>query len=171
MEQLLHDPRSKQLVKDALYDYMYRPTMNYYQGLLAAIIDNNDIITRTTDKCFSYKGELYSYGNGKLPLIKKKLVASLHKRMDVYLAELAALNRTELPYVLGFINQVLNSSVAIRDYISVFPTAIHGPLENMVLTCPCKKGKLSLFTVEKLKKDNSKPISLMKQRLLSNLLL
>ena len=91
--------------------------------------------------------------------------------MQEYLRELEELNSAELPYVIGFINQVLNSSNSLPDYLKVFPEAIHRPLQHLIDTCPCKSCTLEQSAIDELKTKNQSTIDLIKQRLVTNLLI
>jgi hypothetical protein len=91
--------------------------------------------------------------------------------MVEYLRELEELNTIELPYVIGFINQVLNSSNCLPDYLKVFPEAIHRPIQHLMDTCPCKACTLEQSSVDSLKDNNKDTIDLIKQRLVTNLLI
>ena len=91
--------------------------------------------------------------------------------MDEYLTDLEELNNKELPYVLGFINQVLNASCDLTDYMRVLPEAIHHPLAQMVATCPCRTTSLPEERVTHLMNKNQEPINMIKRRLVTNLLI
>jgi len=89
----------------------------------------------------------------------------------VYLKEVNELNMHEIPYVMGFINQVLNSSDDLNDYLRVLPETMHRPLKELMDICPCRTTKLSPETVEEMRTRNNHSIELMKRRLVTNLLL
>lgn len=169
-EGLQHDPRTKSYIKDHLFDYLYTPVMRHYQERLDGIIIKNALALKSGSKHFVYRGELYCSDGEHVPVLKQRLLPSLYSTMDEYLTDVDQLNSSELPYVMGFINQVLNSSNSFQDYLKVLPDSVHGPLSNMIASCPCRGHKLDENTIQKLKMNNQMPIDLMKQRLLINLL-
>ena len=90
--------------------------------------------------------------------------------MDLYLKDLNTLNTHEIPYVLGFINQVLNASNDLPDYLRVLPASIHQPIQDMINSCGCRTTQLTEETVAHLQQSNQRSIELLKQRLMLNLL-
>lgn len=166
-----HDPRTKSQIKEALYAHLYEPVQRQFKTRIDTLIARNSIAGGFSHRHFVYKGTLYNAENTPPPLKKNRLLPQLHAAMDEYLADMASLNQNELPYVLGFINQVLNSSNAIQDYMSVFPESVHRPLRNLIDTCPCKTPQLSQDRIAQLVERNAAPISMIKQRLVTNLII
>lgn len=170
MEQ--HDPRTKQQLKDMLYHYLYDPVQKRFKERLDGIIQANNLLLQTRPDAFSYKGIVYQLDPRYLPpKIMPRLHKSLVPSMDVYLAELSELNNRELPFVLGFINQVLNSSDNLHDYIRALPESVHRPLKDVIAQCGCKTASLSELELQNLLVRNAASINLMKQRMVLNLLL
>ena len=169
--QLQHDPRTKSQIKEALYEFLYEPTMKQFKARLEQIISKNCLAQKTDDRCFSYKAVVYQSEDATVPFKKLRLAPSLYDLMDQYLLELDELNRQEIPYVVGFINQVLNASNEFGDYIKLFPDSVHRPLNKMVANCPCKTTKLSDDAVMDLLIRNQSSITLIKKRLVINLLI
>ena len=171
MEQLQHDPRTKQLIKDTLYEYLYRPVENQFKSRLEVLIVRNTLLGGYSHKSFNYKGVHYSCDSGS-PLRKwNRLLPQLKPTMDEYLFELKQLNEKELPFVIGFINQVLNASNDLQDYLHIFPESIHQPLEKLIATCPCQAKQLSDEKIVELREKNQAPINMMKARMVTNLLI
>jgi hypothetical protein len=168
---LEHDPRTKQLIKDALYAYLYQPVERQFKSRLDTLIVRNTLMGGFTHKHFTYKGNTYNADASPPPVKKNRLLPALRADMEEYLSDLDKLNYHELPYVLGFMNKVLNSSSDLTDYFRVLPEAIHQPLQKLKATCPCQTTTLSKERVEKLVSDNTESINLMKQRLVTNLLI
>lgn len=166
---LHHDPKTKQLIKDALYNFLYGPALKQFEVRLHEIVVKNAVLLGSSYTVFSYKGGIY--GEGKYPRKIDRLHSRLQPPMDAYLQDLQQLNGVEMPYVLGYINQVLNSSNELHDYLLLLPQSLHPPINNLISTCPCKGVKLDIKTVEQLKDANCVPISLMKNRLFTNLLI
>lgn len=166
-----HDPRTKQQIKDLLFLYLYTPVKQQFKNRIDDLIMRNALICGYSHKSFSYKGEFYSCDI--LPLLsrKNKLVPQLRPEMDKYLKDLEELNNNEIPYVLGFINQVLNSSDSFADYLQIFPSIIHYPLQKMIATNPCTVHQLDQNKIDQLKEKNEKPIRLINRRMSLNLLI
>lgn len=170
MDPLTHDPRIKQNIKDSLYHHLYDPVIKRYDARLHDLVIRNCLAGGFTHKSFSYKTVVYNFDDELPPIKKNRLVLALRPAMEEYLADLKQLNDVELPVVLGFINQVLNSSDGLPDYLDIFPESIHHPLEGLIDTCPCKIRRLSRERVEELRTKNTKSIALIKQRMVTNLL-
>ncbi len=170
-EQLQHDPRTKQQIKDALYNFLYAPILKHFQKRIEDLIQKNCVLTGNGNLSFSYKGETYSVVGSELPRKMNRLASQLVPLMDDYLKDLRQLNNYELPYVLGFIGQVLNASVYPQDYLHVLPSSVHRPVEKLLATCPCRTVKLSAEGILELQTKNKLPIDLMKQRMVTNLLI
>ena len=171
MVKLEHDPRTKQQIKEIIYSFLYAPITHQFKSRLNTLIERNTITGRYSHRHFVYRGILYNGESTYPPLKRNRLLTQLRQPMDVYLAELSKLNNQELPYVLGFINQVLNASSDITDYLRVLPESVHYPLTQLLSTCPCRATTLSEDKVTQLKIKNQEPINLMKQRLVTNLLI
>lgn len=171
MDNLQHDPRTKQQIKDALYSYLYEPVQRQFKNRIDDLIIRNTLLGGYSHKSFIYKGVVYDCDIYQPPLKKNRLVKALHEEMETYLADLKQLNDLELPYVLGFINQVLNSSDGLHDYLRLLPDAVHSPLKQLITSCPCKDCRLSDEKVQLLKEKNQASIDLMRQRMVTNLLI
>jgi hypothetical protein len=170
-EQLQHDPRTKQQIKDVLYMQLYQPIEKQLKHRLEQLIVKNAVLGGYSHKSFMYKNILYNCDSNALPRKMNRLVIQLQPAMNEYLKEVKHLNEKELPYVLGFINQVLNSSNDLHDYLRLLPQAVHHPLKKLIDTCPCKSKKLSDETVTMLRDKNQASINLMKERMVINLLI
>ena len=90
--------------------------------------------------------------------------------MNAYLVELDTLNKTELPYVLGYINQVLNSSDTLSDYLKLLPESVHSAIHPLIGSCPSHTNKLPDTEVQDIRTKNQKGFNLMLQRMTLNLL-
>lgn len=171
MEMLQHDPRTKQLIKDTLYDFLYRPVENQFKSRLEVLIVRNTLLGGYSHKSFNYKGVHYSCDSGSPSRKWNRLLPQLKPAMDEYLFEIKQLNEKELPFVIGFINQVLNASNDLQDYMRIFPESIHQPLEKLIATCPCQSRQLSDVKIVELRERNAASINMMKQRMVTNLLI
>ena len=171
MEKLEHDPYTKSKIKDALYSFLYEPVQKQFRTRLETLVIRNTVTGGYGHKHFVYKGVTYNCDVTPPPIKKNRLMAGLRVPMDEYLDDLAQLNNHELPYVLGFINQVLNSSPDLTDYLRILPESVHHPITQMMATCPCRTTTLADDRVLHLKSKNQSSIDMMKQRLVMNLLL
>lgn len=170
LEPLQHDPRTKQQIKDLLYASLYEPIHNAFQKRLEHIIIKNTMLIGASHKSFVYKGANYSLETSRPPTRMNRLHASMKQEMDEYLSEIKALNDHEVPYVLGFINQVLNTSNDLCDYLKVLPEPLHFPLKKLIATCPCRSHTLTDQLAQDLLDKNQKSIELIKERMVRNLL-
>lgn len=171
MGSLQHDPKTKQQIKDILYDLLYAPVQRKFQDQLNQLIIQNTIAGKFTHKSFIYKSELYTCDSTPAPRKMNRLLPQFHADMEAYIAEVTALNKTELPYVLGFINQTMNASNGLHDYLRIFPPSIHGPIRHLIDTCPCRTKKLTEAEVAELLGNNESAIQLMMQRMAINLII
>lgn len=171
MEKLIHDPRTKQQIKDTLFSYLYGQVQGQFKKRLDAIILSNAQALSSSYLSFVYKGQVYSCEGEKLPRRMNKLIPQLHASMDDYLKDLKDINDKEIPFVVGFINQVLNASNDLHDYLRVLPPSIHSPIQQLIDSCACRTKKLTDTEVQDLMIRNSNSIELMKRRMVTNLLI
>lgn len=171
MDYLEHDPRTKMQIKDALYSFLYGPVQKQFKDRIDTLIIRNTIAGGYAHKHFVYKGVLYTSDVTPPPTRKNRLQPQLRVPMEEYLVDLQQLNNHELPYVLGFINQVLNASSDLTDYMRVLPESIHYPLIHLAATCPCRTTSLAEERVTSLQTRNQMSIDLIKRRLVTNLLI
>lgn len=165
-----HDPKIKKQIRDALWDMLYTPITNKLASKLQDIILRNTLINKYSHKSFTYKNEFYSDDATLPPRKMNRLHPSLVSDMDDYLKEVQTLNQVEVPYVMGFINQGLNATNCFQDYLEIFPEPLHQKLYHFINTCTYQKSQLSHQEAKKLQTKNEKAISLIKQRMVLNLL-
>lgn len=171
MDKLEHDPRTKTQIKDALYSFLYLPVQNQFKARIDTLITRNTIAGGYSHKHFVYKGVVYNAESSAPPVKKNRLVPQLRADMDEYLRDQAQLNDNELPYVIGFINQILNSSNDLTDYLRILPESVHQPLNAMLASCLCRSTTLDADKVAQIKAKNQATIDMIKQRLARNLLI
>ena len=173
MDPLQYDPRTKQNIKDVIYGILYEPVQKEFRGRIEDLIRRNCLYGNFTHRSLIYKGVVYQSLIEKTaaPIQKNRLVPQLRQEMDEYLEDLTELNEKELPRVLGYINQVLNSSEGLVDYLKLLPEAVHYPLERLIENCPCKGQELSAERIEALRLKNQESFDLMRTRMAHNLLL
>lgn len=166
-----NDPRIKQQIKNDLFTLLYTPVEQNFKRQLDSIIINNSVLMHSAHHNFSHRGIMYSLRAGPIPRQVVRLNPTLYPLMDEYLESVNQLNKTELPYVLGFINRVLNSSNDLRDFLTMLPASVHRPIQKLIASCPCRVIALDPEHVKQLIDKNQVPIDLIKQRMLTNLLL
>ena len=168
---LQYDPRTKMQVKELLYQTLYAPVDKHFKKRIDALITKNSSLVNSPHRSFVYRGELYTLENSKPPVKFNRLVPELKPLMEAYLKDIKVLNEHELPYVMNYFNQVLNSSDSLKDYLHTLPTYLHPALNKLITTCPCRACTLSEDSIEALNTKNSESISLMGQRMAKNLIL
>ncbi len=166
---LQNDPRTKQMIKDMLYNHIYDPVEYRLHEKLKLIMGKNRLLNHHDMDYFSYKAKVYSL-DGTLIRSAPKLDPSLHGEMQEYLKELNELNRVEIPYVLNFINQALNASNDLWDYLKILPECLHKPIQELIDAHDCRTERLTAEEVEAFKERNSDSILMVKKRLMLNLL-
>ena len=171
MTPLEHDPKSKRQIKDALYNYLYGPVADQFKKRIDDLIARNTSIGGYSHKHVIYKGVVYNADITHPPLKKNRLLAQFRDTMEEYLRDKEVLNNKEIPFVLGFLTQVLNSSNNITDYIRVLPESVHAPLLELQATCPCRATSLASEKVQALQESNHIAVNLLKQRLVMNLII
>lgn len=170
--EMVYDPKTKRLIKDTLFDFLYKPVRLHHQKQLDTLITNNSKLMGNSQRRLMYKTRIYEMDDpGPMDRPVNQVHKDLRPLMKDYIESLQRLNDEELPYVLGFINQVLNSSNSIQDYFKVFPESVHPPIQKLVDKCACRTEHLAPQTVTKIRNRNQIPIDLMKQRMVMNLLL
>jgi hypothetical protein len=170
-EILQHDPKTKSQIKDILYGLLYAPVQRQFKQRLDTISVHNTVVGGYTHKSFMYRNVLYSCDTTAAPRKMNRLMPAVMIDMADYLKDLKQLNEKEVPYVLGYINQVLNSTNNLADYLRLLPEAVHAPLKVFIASCPCHTQTLHSDTVTLLKEKNKDPINLMKQRMVTNLII
>lgn len=171
--ELTYDPRTKQLIKDKIYAHLYEPTKQQFMKRLKGIVQQNATLHQNAQVAFRYNGEVYFDQEYKPPFAQpiNQLHPSLHSLMDEYLKDLDKLNSEELPYVLNYITQVLNSSDHLPDYFKLFPSSVHSVIQELIDNCVCRADAITPERAEAIKSKNTVPIELMKQRMVLNLLI
>jgi hypothetical protein len=169
---LLYPPLTKVAIKYSLQRYLYSAVLDDFQNRIDEIIEQNTILGKYNSKHLFYKGNYY-FGNGPVlwASVRKynKLVPDLKDKMEQYLKDKKEFEEEE-HYVLGFFNQVLNASTKLEDYLKIFPECLHSALKKMFAPFPEYPGSLEDSVIAEIIKKNKKPISLIKQRMVLNLL-
>ena len=170
-EVLQHDPRTKSQIKDMLYAFLYEPVQRQFKTRLDSLIKRNTVILGASHQSFIYKGNLYTCDIAPPPRKLNRLVPPLVPDMETYLTDQKQINDKEIPYVVGFINQVLNASNDLHDYLRVLPQSLHPPIQKLIDSCPYRTKKLTDVEVQEMQAKNQRYIDLVKQRMVTNLLI
>ena len=171
MDTLQYDPLTKQQIKEKLYEFLYAPVHRSLRNRLDNLIIRNTLLGGYGHRSFVYKGTCYNCDEEPPPRKWNKLLPELKPLMEEYLTDARTVSEHEIPYVLSYINKVLNSSPSIYDYMRLFPDCLHAPLQKLAGTCPCQTTSLTPEKINQLSQQNETPINLIKQRMVSNLLL
>ena len=170
-DELVYDPRAKEMIKTRLYSFLYGPVREKLQQRLKQIITKNSMIHHNDQPFVQYKGQVFAYDHSAMmPRKINRLDKQLRPLMDDYLKDKDQLDREELPYVLNYINQVLNASNSLQDYLRLLPDSVHKPLQELLEQCGCRYAKLAPEQVQELQQKNQAAIQLMKQRMILNLI-
>lgn len=170
-EHIQHDPRTKQQIKDSLYLALYRPITEQFEKRLKDIAVKNAVMGRLGHASFTYKGVPYNCDTTSPPRKANRLAVALYHEMDTYLQDLKELNEKEVPYVIGYINSILNATNHLCDYYKLLPDVLHPPIKSLIDTCPCKGNALTEQQVELLQKSNQQALAKMRERMLINLII
>lgn len=172
MTSLQYDARTKQAIKTLLYDFLYKPVHKKYGQTLKDIVLQNCKLFNNYMPSFIFRGEIYTSDPSVRPLPRmNRLHPTLEPAMLNYLRDVKELNEHEVPYVLGFITQVLNASNDLPDYLRLLPESVHAPIQALIDNCNCRTKALTQEQVDVLKSKNAASIHLMAQRQVMNLLI
>jgi len=171
VEKIQHHPQTKQQIKNALYSHLYSTVNRHFRHRLDTLIVRNTLTGGHSHKSFVYKNNMYSCDQTAPPKKMNRLQPEYHPEMDTYLLEVKQLNEEEIPYVIGFINQVLNSTNELSDYYRLLPEAVHGPIREIIASCPCHTTSLPEEAAASLRDNNKKSITMMRKRMVINLLI
>lgn len=169
-DQLSYDPRSKKIIKDALYEFLYTPVEEHFQKRLDTIITGNSNLKNNSQKHLIFRGDIYATRDAGAPIRPINFChPDVQPLMKEYVDDLNHLNNREMPHVLNYFNKVLNSSENLVDYFKLLPESVHGPLKK--LSCPCTVELLKDDRVTEIQQQHQEAIALIKQRMVENLLL
>ena len=165
-----HNPRTKQEIKLALLDKLYGPVYEGFFERLNSLTIKNCVLTKSSHRSFTFRGVTYNCDTTSPPKPVNRLVLELMPIMLSYVQEQTELNDRELPYVTGFITQVLNSSNHFEDYKRLLPDAIHSVLQEFIDVCPCRQNEITQEKISEIHKHNKEGLAMMKRRLAINLI-
>lgn len=169
---LVYDPHTKTMIRDELYEHIYRPVREQFRKRLHTLITKNSALHGNTQAFMRFRNVVYHTDNpGQQPRVVNTCHKTLLPLMTEYADDLDKMNNEEVPYVLGFITAVLNSSNSLQDYLRLFPECIHKPVEDLIRRCGCRQTTLAPERVDEIRTNHQIPIEVLKQRMVMNLLL
>jgi len=161
----------KSRVTDAIYQYLYTPAMTQLSKQLDILIIKNTISCGYSHKSFMYNNEFYSCDTNSPPRKINRLAPKLYPEMLKYLQDVSQLSKEELPIVMGYVNQILNSSNDPDDYTYLLPDALHNLIYKLIPKYLGKtEGLLSTTTIA-LRNKNQVALDMIKQRMVLNLII
>lgn len=169
---LNYDKTTKQLIKDRIHAFLYDPVEKQFQDRINILIRKNSVLCGNSQVWMSHKGVYYTMDTTTLrPKPINKLKPELQVFMDEYLKDKEQLNYKELPHVMGYINQVLNLSSSLQDYLKLLPESLHPPIKELMEHCACREDRLNQQVIQRVNQTNQVPIELIKKRMVLNLLI
>lgn len=161
----------KSQIKDEIHRYLYGSVMEQLNKRVDLIIYKNAAILKHSHMSFNYCGEFYSCDLNKAPRIKQQLDISLHTIMEEYIKDATQLDEEESPYVMGYINQVLNSSINATNYLFLLPDALHQTIKSFYTPFEYSPDWVNNKRNNDILANNQAAISMIKQRLVLNLIM
>lgn len=171
MYKIEHYSSTMYQIKDVIYEFLYDPVRKQFKQRIDALILRNTLKGGYSHRHFTYRGSIYNSDVTPPPINKNHLHPSMQQQMDDYLADLNDINKQKLPAVLGFINQILNLTGDLNDYVRISPESTHYPLIRLASSCPWRTQHLDERRVQSLISENKKQIGMIRRRLASNLLI
>lgn len=159
----------KQDILKSVFAFIYDKAQERSKSRLEAIITKNTAIIGSGDLVLFYKGEHHSCRNAKRTVRKtNSLVPALKPFMEEWLIEREAL-KTESSLVTAFLASGLNISNNVSDYPRIFPDCLHTALQPF-LSHPNHSEPISDASIRAFQESNHRAISLIKQRLMLNVI-
>lgn len=159
----------KQDILKNVFSFIYSKAEERSKNLLEAIITKNTAIIGSGDLFLFYKGEHHSCRNAKRTVRKTNpLVPALKPFMEEWLDGREAL-KSESSLVTSFLAAGLNLSNNVTDYPRIFPDCLHPALQPF-LSHPNHSEPVSDASIRAFQESNHRAISLIKQRLMLNVI-
>lgn len=176
MSDMVYGPETKAHIKDTIYEALYQRVDEKFSNQLDALILENSGLNQNQQYLMKYRGEIkYHSRYSKDTRVPASKINALHVSLEPhYLAlmkEKDRINNDELPFVLGYVNQVLNVSNGFEDYYKLFPSLLHPILDKLKRDCPCRNEELPQELIDSMLTQSQKAISMLEQRAMTNLLM
>ena len=161
--------QTKVELRELLHFYLYERVEEHRKEQLESLIKANCTLSNSSFPAFRFRGATYQVnafvGYQAYP---RQLHPGLIPVVEKFVAEQEQLLEYEQPMVRGYITAVLNSSNSLKDYLRLLPASVHLALAD--ITMPDLPATLSESDIDSMNVRYAQHISLLKQRLLLNLL-
>lgn len=176
MSDMVYGPETKAHIKDSIYAALYEQVDEKFSNQMDALIIENSGLNQNQQRLMKYRGEFKYHSqydkNSRVPASKiNSLHPSLEPRYLALMKEKDRINNDELPFVLGYVNQVLNVSNGFEDYYKLFPALLHPILDKLKQDCPCRNAELPQELIDSMLSQSQKSIAMLEQRAMTNLLM
>jgi len=158
-------------LRNDIHFILYDPIYKQLTVQINALILKNTVSCGYSHLSFKFNNRLYECDKTKAPRKTNHLTLSLYPAMYAYLDIVTQLDKKELPIVMGYINQVLNISNDPDDYAYLLPETFISLIYNRIPRYPDKSDKLLSPLTITLRNKNQVALDMIKQRLVSNLLI
>lgn len=163
------NPYLKQDVLAMISEHVYSAAHRRMNKRLEEIITKNTSMIGSGDMVLSYKGEYYScQGVRRTEKKTNRILPILRPYMDEWINDNNALH-DEIGLVETYLATVLNASNNVSDYFRLLPDCVHPALQPYAQQ-PNVQPPLSDEQVQAIQAKNQKAMSMIKQRLLLNLI-
>lgn len=163
--------KGKLRIKQAIEHHLYGAFDERLQVRLSELIDQHMAMTQDFAESFAYKGIRYvKQGFRVHPSRIRRLHPDLFMLMDQWLVDFTAINDYERPLVMGYVQTVLNTSAKPSDYLMLFPTALVEPFKDQLALLCDDYSHVGLDEAEAFVTQHENTYSLLKIRLMTNLL-
>lgn len=168
MSKLLYDPILKYQIKSRIWEVLFTPVEKELDKQLEAIASKNCHLQGLSHKSFLYKGVRFN-ADTTAPLLRSNYLApSLNPDMEEYLSKVNKYRDHEENIITGYITMVLNLCTHPLDCLRLLPTGLHAHIADLLSTCT--ESNLNEEMVQVILKNNQKPIQMIKERMVLNLL-
>ena len=163
------NPYLKQDVLAMISEHVYSAAHQRMNKRLEEIITKNASMIGSGDMVLSYRGEYYScQGFRRTEKKTNRILPILRSYMDEWINDNNALH-DEIGLVETYLATVLNASNNVSDYFRLLPDCVHPALQPYAQQ-PNVQPSLSDEQVQAIQAKNQKAMSMIKQRLLLNLI-
>lgn len=153
---------------------LYVKPLDDIRKRLYALGDHNGQLVGNQQRCFLYRGEMFAvecYPKGKVPRPINWLRPELHADMQRLQDEKHEIENLEMPYVLGYLQRVMQVARTQRDYLALIPNVLHAPIKKHATAFANYLEDLPDTEVAAFLQDNDRYLGKLKERMTFNLLL
>lgn len=166
MSQTTSIPLINQVIKDTLQEFLFKPAYSALHTQIKALVVRNCVICKYSHKSVVYKSLHMNFDEEAPPRPWNRLTPELRPAMDKLLAEMDYLKTQEEPFVMNYITQALNAGQSVSGVMHLLPECLHPAFKKLGSHfSPKDEPTKRLFVV------NEKAVAMIKQRLVTNLLM